>query len=372
MATKKELAVFGVKYYPSQGGTSRVAESITKELRHKYNITVYCYKNELAKDYLDQVKVIMFPKLPFGAAGVFVYYFLCCVHILLTKSYDIIHVHKTDAAFFIPFLQWRGKVIATSHEAPYIRDKWSAVGKRYFRLMEKMFVKSSAMLTSVSKPLADYYNKTYGSNVRYVPNGVELSDERDFDAAQAILDEFNVEGPYILFAARRIMSTKGCHTFLKAMQQVQYKGTIIIAGEAMHASAYMKEIERLSEGLNVKMVGFVKGIPKLMALIEKADLFIFPSEIEGLSIMLLEVGSTGVTPLICSDIPENTQVFTDEHILFFENKNVEDLAEKFEWAVAHPEEMKQKALAARQHVIDQYSSQALAMKYDALFQELAA
>ena len=109
--SKKNLAFFGIKYYPSKGGSSRAAESIIRELRGKYNITIYCYRNQRALNHLSGVHVIHLPQFPFGAAGVFLYYFLCCVHLLFSKKYDLIHVHKTDSAFFIPLLERKGKII---------------------------------------------------------------------------------------------------------------------------------------------------------------------------------------------------------------------------------------------------------------------
>lgn len=367
---KKSIAFFGIKFYPSKGGTSRVAESIIRELKDDYDITIYCYSDPEAGSYLDRVKVIQLPKIPLGPFGVFTYYALCCLHILLFGNYDLIHVHKTDAAFFIRPLSWKSKIIATSHEAPYKRDKWKFIGKTYFRLMESLFMRSPATLTSVSKPLAEYYQRTFNREVNYLPNGVDIDPRRDFAAADACLARHGVEGEFIFFAARRIMSTKGCHTLLKAMQAVGYKGTIVIAGEDSHGTAYMESIRSLAKTLNVKFIGFISSKPMLMALIARAKFFMFPSEIEGLSLMLLEVASNGATPLICSDIPENTQVFTDKEVLFFRNKDVNDLAEKFNWAQQHPEEMAERMERAEAFVRQNYASEISVARYNKLYKEI--
>jgi glycosyltransferase involved in cell wall biosynthesis len=321
---------------------------------------------------MEGVRVITFPRPPFGAAGVFFFYFLCCMHILLFKKFDVIHAHKTDGALFLPLLRLQCKVIATSHEAPYTNDKWKAMARSYFRLMEKVFVRSSAVLTAVSKTLSDHYAQTYQREVLYVPNGVEISNERNDAAAEDILEQHGVKGAFLFFAARRILKIKGLHTFLQAMKKINYQGTILIAGEEGHNPAYQKTIDQLSAGLDVRYIGFVNGMPTLMSLIERSKLFVFPSETEGLSLMLLEVGSTGQTPLLCSDIPQNTQVFGDEHVLYFRNKDVDDLAEKFLWAENHWDEMELKMKRARAHVMAEYSSEVVASRYDALFQKLVS
>ena len=372
MNAKKRIAIFGIKYYPALGGSSRVAESIIRDLHHKYDFTIYCYKTDKPKVALDGVKVIAFPKLPFGAIGVFFYYTICFIHLYFSKPFDLIHVHKTDSSLFIPWLKKKSPVIATSQEAPYVRDKWNSIGKAYFRWMERIFVGSKAVLTSVSKPLADYYFKEYGRQVHYVPNGVEISYERNPSAAEAILQKYRVSGDYIFFAARRIMSTKGGHTLLAALKKLNYSGPIVIAGEESHAKSYMNKIRQLAKGLDVKFIGFVSDKPTLMSLIEKAKYFAFPSETEGLSLMLLEAGSLAKTPIIASDIPENTQVFDDEEVLFFKDKDADDLSEKIAWAESNPAEMEMKVARAANRVKTEYSSAVITNKYENLYLQILA
>ena len=178
MIEKKRIAHFGIKYYPSQGGSSRVAELLVQQGKEHQDVTIYCYKTpDLTAEHLRGVRVIQMPSFPFGNAGVFLYYAICCFHLCLFGQYDLIHVHKTDSAFFIPFLRLKARVLATSQEAPYRRDKWSFIGKQYFKLMERLFVYSGATLTAVSKPLTEYYQRRYEKPVNFVPNFVDVNPE---------------------------------------------------------------------------------------------------------------------------------------------------------------------------------------------------
>lgn len=369
---KKKIAFFGIKYFPSKGGSSRIAEHIAKELQDTYEITVYCYRNKQARNHLSSVKVVQMPEIPLKELGVFTYYFLCCLHILFSKKYDLIHVHKTDSAIFIPLLRLKAKVIATSQEAPYLRDKWNFLGKAYMRLMERFFIYGSSMLTSVSKPLAKIYMDTYGRNVNYIPNGVNTQNSEQHVPVNNMLKQYGIDDgeEFILFAARRIMYTKGCHTLLEAMHALNYTGKIVIAGQESHAKGYMKTIKKLAEDLDVTFLGYVDNKELLMSLIDRSKLFIFPSLTEGLSLMLLEVGLRGTTPMICSDIPENTAVFTNDEVLFFEADNSEDLEEKFSWAYDNDQLMKERASKAREVVVQTYSSKVIAGQYSRLYDEL--
>ncbi|MFC2148431.1 glycosyltransferase family 4 protein [Bacteroidota bacterium] len=371
--TQKRIAFFGIKYFPSQGGSSRTAENIAKQLQGKYQITCYCYKDPTAKTHLENVRVVEIPRIPLKEFGVFIYYFICCIHILFSKKYDLVHVHKTDSAIFIPILRLRSKVIATSQEAPYLRDKWNFVTKGYFRIMEYFFIYSPSLLTSVSKPLADIYKKRYSRNVHYVPNGVatDVVTGSDIEIDQLLAKNgIAANEEFILFAARRIMFTKGCHTFLEAMHKINYKGTIVIAGQESHAKAYMKSIVKLAEGLNVKFLGYIGSKEVLMALLDKSKFFIFPSLNEGLSLMLLEVGCRGTTPILCSDIPENTHVFSENEVLFFNVNNSQDFAEKFVWGISNEGIMKERIKNARIRVFNEYSSQVISAQYEKLYEQL--
>lgn len=369
MKQPKRIAHFGIKYYPSQGGSSRVAEMLVQQGKTQAEVTIYCYKTaDLQPEHLAGVQVIQMPRIPGGSAGVFAYYALCCLHLLIFGKYDLIHVHKTDSAFFIPLLRLKAKVIATSQEAPYRRDKWSWFGKFYFRLMENFFMHSGALLTAVSKPLTAYYQQRYGKKVHFVPNFVDIQPVYDDKAAEDILREHHISDDFLLFSARRIMSTKGCHTMLEALKKMNYQGQVVIIGQDMHAPEYSKRIRKLAAGLNVVFTGYVGSKAALMSMVRKAKYFVFPSENEGMSLMLLEVGSTG-TPVIASDIPENTSVFEQNEVHFFKNKSSDDLATQLSWALQHPLEMQRKATNAATKVKTQYGARIVAEQYFQLYDQ---
>jgi len=369
--TKPKLAYFGVKYFPSKGGVSRTTENLIRNLKDKYNITIYCYKHPDAKNNIAGVNVVQFPELPFGGLGVFIYFWLCYLHMIFKGDYDIIHLRKIDSAFFLPLLRLKyKKILATSHESPYSRDKWGFFEKQYFKFNERVFMKSKAKLTSISSPLCKYYNQKYNRDVEYIPNGIEILEEYDFKTVNELMVQYNINMKYLFFAARRIMSTKGCHTMIEAIKKLRIDNPVIIAGET-HSKDYMNELINESKGLNVKFIGYISDKKVLLALAKQAEYFIFPSETEGMSIILLEVAGTG-TPIICSDIPENTSVFNETEVLFFKNKESDDLAEKLKWAFGNRIAMEEKASRAYKKVKEVYSGDNMTRNYSRLYDELLA
>jgi glycosyltransferase involved in cell wall biosynthesis len=352
----KKLVVYGVKAFPSQGGTDRVAENLIRQLKDRFHITLYCYKSPEAKTHIPGIEVIEFKPLSSGALGAFVYFLQSALHLIFTRKADLVHVHKTDSAFFIPLLRLRFKVVATSHEAPYKRDKWNALIKLYFHLVERMFISSPNKCTCISQPLTDYYEKKYSKPVLFIPNGINPLTSESFDVqnAQRFLPAgTSLDKPYILFSARRIMKTKGCHTMLDALVKIGYTGQVFIAGELTHNTDYLDELKKIGRNLNMHFLGFVNPLNTLLALVQRAEVFIFPSETEGMSIMLLEVASAG-RPIVASDIPENTQVFSNEEVLYFKVSNPTDLADKLQFALNNKTQMESLARKCQEKVYTKY------------------
>ncbi|MFH6603645.1 glycosyltransferase family 4 protein [Maribacter algicola] len=351
--SKRKIVFFGIKYFPSKGGTSRVAESLLKGLKDHFDITVYCYKNELAAENIPGVKTIQFSEIPIKGIGVFLYYLRCCIHLMVKGKYDLVHVHKTDAAFFLPILERKFKTVSTSHAIPYYDDKWSKFGKFYFRIAERFFMKAKGAVTSISRSQVKYYSGKYGRSVNFIPNGLDISKLDQVKNADSILEKHGVNANYLLFAARRIIPLKGCHTLIRALDQIKFNGTLVISGDEKQLPAYTQKLKNEASNLNVKFLGYVADQQILNGLIKGADFFIFPSEIEGMSMMLLEVAFNG-TPLICSDIPQNTDVLSENEVLFFESKNVNDLAQKIEYAYKNREIMNERATKTKSKIKNEY------------------
>ena len=366
---KKSIAIFGVKYFPSRGGTSRAVENLLHDLKQHYDFTIYCYKHEAAKNHIPGVKVIQFSEIPIKGFGVFLYYIKCFIHLMMSNRFDLVHVHKTDAAFFLPLLCLKYKVIATSHALPHLNEKWSAFGKLYFRITERMFMYSKATLTAISKPQTEYFFKKYGKPVQFIPNSIHAVKKVQPELANELLKTFDIQNDYLFFAGRRVIPLKGCHTLIKALQKINYKGTLVVAGDLDQLPVYTKDLKRLSEGLDVRFIGYVNGMDKLNALLKRAKYFVFPSELEGMSMMLLEAGSIG-TPMICSDIPQNLAVLSDKEVLYFKSKNVDDLARKLIWAFENEEAMRLLAIQTKQKVENEYLVEKVVRQYIDLYDRI--
>lgn len=364
---RPRIGVLGEKFWPSRGGTSRVVESTLRHLADRYDFTMYAFTTDAPGPEVPGVRVVRFPRLPGGSAGVFAYYARCARH-ALRQDLDLVHVHKTDAAFVLPRLERRLPCVATTHEIPWTNDKWSLVGKTYFHLMERFFVRSSAVRTCVSREQQRHYRERHGLEVRYVPNGVDTP-EFDDRGADALLAQHGVRPGYLLFAARRLISLKGLHHLVEALRRNAFGGTLVVLGDASHAPAYVERVRAACAGLDVRFPGYVADRAVLMSLVRRASAFVFPSEREGMSVMLLEVAATG-TPVLASDIPQNTDVLGPEEALFFRSGDVEDLARGLRTLAAEPEAAFARGVRASRGVPARFGAREVAEQYAQLYDQL--
>ena len=85
--------------------------------------------------------------------------------------------------------------------------------------------------------------------------------------------------------------------------------------------------EKAANNPNIIFTGFVSG-NTLNELYSNAYICVLPSDLEGMSLCLLEALAYK-NALLCSDIPENTCVAEDKAV-YFQKSNTEDLAKKLE------------------------------------------
>ena len=262
---KRHIAIFGIKFFPSRGGTSRVVEALLQHLKDEYKITIYCYDHPDAYQNIPGVDVVTFPEPKIKNVGVFIYFLKCLFHLLSKGSYDLVHVHKTEASYFVPFIRLKYPTIITSHEIPYKNNKWSWFGKIYFHIAEWLFIHGGATRTSISKTQCEYYESKYGKKVHYISNGIEKPRVASDAELEAFLGDQHIQGDFIFFAARRIIPIKGCHHMINALNRLNYRGQIIVAGDTRQMQQYTTDLILKSKNLNIKFIGYIASSALLNA-----------------------------------------------------------------------------------------------------------
>jgi glycosyltransferase involved in cell wall biosynthesis len=291
------------------------------------------------------------------------------MHALFSVRPDVTHVHGAENTFTGRLLRLRSRLVTTNHGPAYEREKWGAFARVLIRTTDPGSVLNADVATAVALSQATALSERYGVPVRHIPNGVDPEAQIDEAAALGVLAQVALEpGRYALFAAARVDPTKGCLTLIEAWRELGCPMPLLVVGDLWHAPGHEDELRSAAEGMDVRFVPCIKEKATLAGLVAAADVFVFPSTVEAMSMMLLEVMSLGA-PVIASDIVENTQVLPDTAWTFTAGDGA-DLARAYREFKSEPRE----AVASRcgeraEYVKAAYSWEAIAASYDSAYRD---
>lgn len=324
-----KVAMIGHKRVPSrEGGIEVVVEELSVRMVEKgLKVDVYNRKDKFGKAHKQPreykgIRIIQIPTFKISALNAFVYSILASIRALF-GGYDCIHYHAEGpcAMIWIPKL-FGIHTVATIHGLDWQRAKWGGFSTKYIKLGEKCAAKYADELIVLSKNNQKYFKETYGRDTYLIPNGI-VKKSSDYPA-QEIRERFGLKkDEYILFLAR-IVPEKGLHYLIEAFKSVDTDKKLVIAGDLTPGNEYVEKIKKMaSKDERIILTGFVHG-NLLDELFSNCFIYVLPSDIEGLSISLLESVSYGV-PCLVSDIPENLEV-VGEYMPSFKHGDVHDLA----------------------------------------------
>ena len=187
---------------------------------------------------------------------------------------------------------------------------------------EKTAAKYADELIVLSEGTRDYFKETYGRETFFIPNGIDVPNEKKADI---ITKKYGLKKDgYILFLAR-IVPEKGLHYLIDAFMQTDTDKKLVIAGGVSHSSEYAKQIHDMAKDDRIIFTGFVEG-DELWELYYNCRMYVLPSDVEGMPISLLEAMACGCECLVSNiDTAKNV---VGEYGYTFKKSDVNDLKSK--------------------------------------------
>ena len=318
------IAMFGHKRIPSrEGGVEVVVETLSAcmaSLGHE----VVCYNRgghhvsgaEFDRDpgqYHQGVRLKTVPTLDKkGLAAVSSSFFaaLCAAF----SRAQVVHIHAEGPAFMCWIPKLLGKrVVVTVHGLDWQRQKWQGgFGAWYIHMGEKMTARFADRIIVLSRNIQTYFRTTYGRETEWIPNGICQAQPVP---EQPVKQQFGLERDGYLLFLGRLVPEKGVHHLIEAFRETKADKKLVIAGGVSDSAEYVQQLHRLAQGdSRILFTGFVQG-PLVEALHSNAYVYILPSQVEGMSLSLLEAMSYG-SCCVVSDIPECTEVVDDGAVVF--------------------------------------------------------
>ena len=332
-----KVAMVGHKIIPSRrGGIEKVLTSLCPLLVEE-GAEVTCYNRSSDKVENEYVGTVVDKKycgvklkkaFTLNARGVsaMMASFTAAISAAFGK-YDIVHFHAEGpcAAMWIPKMFGK-KCVATVHGLDWQREKWGkGFASKYIKFGEKVMAKYADEIIVLSESAAKYFKDTYNRDTVLINNGIEKPDKKQADKIKEL---YGISKDEYICMVSRLTAEKGVHYLIDAYNSINTDKKLVIAGDTSDTDDYVKLLKKKAEGNpNIIFTGFISG-DVLDEIYSNAYLVALPSDIEGMSLSLLEAMAYG-NAVLCSDIPENTLVVEDKAI-HFEKSNISDLADKLQ------------------------------------------
>lgn len=345
-------------------GIESYYEHAGRELAQRgHDLTVYCrtYFTPRVSNH-SGMRLVRLPTIRSKHLETVVHTFLSTVHAMFS-GYDIVHYHCLGPALFsfLPRLTGK-KTVVTVQGLDWQRRKWGRFAARVLRTGEMAAVKFPSATMVVSKTLRDYYRAQHARETIYIPNGANQSPR----CASERLREWDLQPDDYFLYLGRFSPEKNCHLLIEAFENVATGMKLVLAGGTSHTDSYSGQLRRHASD-RIRLLPWVSG-EDLDALLSNAAVFVLPSDLEGLSLALLDAMAAGVC-VLTSDIPENREV-VDGAGFTFRRGDREDLIRMLRVLAHNPLLRRQIAVKGKDRIREGYEWPRIAHMIEKSYYEL--
>lgn len=365
-----KVAFIGQKGIPAKsGGVDSHAENLAYHLTQK-GVKVFVYNR---KGYLEGdlagikewkgVKLITLPFINTKNLAAITHSFLATMDAIM-KKVDVIHYHGIGPSLLVwlpKLLRPKIKVVSTLHSFDYGNDKWGAFARLMLKTGERLMCKYADEVIVLTALMRDYLYQRHGRDSVIIPNGAKANIiERE--KMLKVLASFNIKEKKYLVSVSRLIRLKGIQYLINSFKKLKEEGKVgqdyklVIVGDG----EYEKELKDLANNHpDIIFTGNQSG-SSLTALYAGAGLFVQSSEMEGLSISLLEAMSYAL-PVLASDISANREAASDT-AKYFIPKDETDLLLKLEDLLSKEAELEAMGEKSRKRVEEVFNWENISLK----------
>jgi len=222
-------------------------------------------------------------------------------------------------------------------------------------------VEQADAVTAVSRFMAEEAKNTLGVNkeIRVIPNFV---DTEVYSPAPCELME-QPERDIVVAHVSNFRAVKRVDDLVYAMCMVTKaapKAKLMLIGDGPERHRVERLIDKMDLRHNVVLTGYRSDVPDLLRCV---DTLVLPSETESAPLTILEAMSTGL-PVLATNVGGIPEIVEDGRNGFLVPlKHPEDIAEKILELHGDREKMRRMGAAARETVLERYSTEKVVQQY---------
>ena len=292
----------------------------------------------------------------------------------MRSGYDVIHYHAVGPGSCAALARLAGvPTVVTVQGLDWLREKWYGWERPIIHWLGKLGLHAADAVIAVAPSLVPLIQAQGGRRVVCIPNG--HADPGAPDAGTLATLQL-APGRYFLMLTR-LVPEKNIHRVIAAYREARLDWPLVIAGAGSHTDDYVRELRnQATEVPGVRLVGVVRGTMK-SALLTSCGAFLNASDVEGLSLAVLEALGAGV-PVGLSHIPANLDIFKlidfdkDARPVVFDPGNLDAISQGLKTLSELPEVTRMAWCRVGDRVRDRFAWERLAGETEALYRQVLA
>jgi glycosyltransferase involved in cell wall biosynthesis len=374
-------------YFPVLGGSEIEAQRVCSALiRRGHRVTVVCAGGNpmpAVKDWIDPqgVPVRIYAHRKDGVLKNVIYALRVAGMLIRERnSYQFVYflMQGLHLAVGLPVVRLLKKPIlvkiAGSGEVP--RMSKSRIGRQELRWLNR-WAKKVLILNEGMRPEA-VQGGIPAEKLQLMPNPVDTEEfaPADSEMQRQLRQRFGIplDAPVVMYSGR-LAPEKSLPTLLDAFSlilKVVPDAFLVLVGDGSERASLVQQAQQLglTEG-NIRFTGRVDP-HEVSQWLKIATVFALVSPSEGFPCALEEAMSTGLASVV-TDIPGNRQLVEDgRQALMTPVGDMKRIAECLVLLLKNAQFREQMANAARQHILENYSTEHVVELYEKLFTEIIA
>lgn len=238
---------------------------------------------------------------------------------------DAAIVFNSANAPLLPVLRARGIPVATHVDGlEWKRAKWGPVGRRYYRVAERLAVRWSDALIADAQGIADYYAQKFGAETYQIAYGAPILDHVRHDR----LDDLGLTPHGYHLVVARFEPENHVREIVQGYVASAARKPLVVVGSAPYADAYIQEVRSVADD-RVRFLGSVWDQQQLDQLYANCLTYLHGHSVGGTNPSLLRAAGAGA-PVLVWDVDFNREVVGANGRFFGDADDVRRLVEESE------------------------------------------